>query len=80
MKAITITFSVITILTAILTITVAWRMNRMEQQQYRIIHLQQQAIKKANTIADVGKKTEKGKRKTAAFNNNAKINSTEHEQ
>lgn len=80
MKAITITLSMIIILTVILTITVAWKMNRMEQQQQRIIHLQQQAIKKANTVTDVGKKAQKGKRKTAAFNNNAKINSTEHEQ
>ena len=57
------------------------QMQKMERTQQIIILKQQQAIKKANTIADVGEKdTQKGKRKTAAFNNKTEINSTEQKQ
>lgn len=66
------------LITAVLVAVNYHKAVKIEQQQQRIIHLQQQAIKKANTIADVGEKdTQKGKRKTAAFTNNTEINSME---
>lgn len=69
------------LITAVLVAVNYHKAVKIEQQQQRIIHLQQQAIKKANTIADVGKKdTQKGKRKTAAFTNNTEINSMEQNQ
>lgn len=69
------------LITAVLVAVNYHKAMKIEQQQQRIIHLQQQAIKKANTIADVGEKdTQKGKRKTAAFTNNTEINSTEQNQ
>lgn len=52
------------------------QMQKMEQTQQIIILKQQQAIKKANTIADVGEKSRKEKEKLP-FNNNIEINSTD---
>ena len=69
------------LITAVLVAVNYGKAMKIEQQQQRIIHLQQQAIKKANIIADVGEKdTQKGKRKTAAFTNNTEINSMEQNQ
>lgn len=69
------------LITAVLVAVNYSKAMKIEQQQQRIIQLQQQAIKKANTIADVGEKdTQKGKRKTAAFTNKTEINSTEQNQ
>lgn len=69
------------LITAVLVAVNYGKAMKIEQQQQRIIQLQQQAIKKANTIADVGEKdTQKGKRKTAAFTNNTEINSMEQNQ
>lgn len=69
------------LITAVLVAVNYHKAVKIEQQQQRIIQLQQQAIKKANTIADVGKKDEqKGKRKTAVFTETKEINSMEQNQ
>lgn len=69
------------ILVALSIFTNYKQMKQMEQTQQIIILKQEQAIKKANTIADVGKKDEqKGKRKTAVFTETKEINSTEQNQ
>ena len=67
------------LITAVLVAVNYGKAMKIEQQQQRIIHLQQQAIKKANTIADVGENGRKEKEKLP-FNNNTEINSTEQNQ
>ena len=52
------------------------QMQKMEQTQHIIILKQQEAIKNANTTADVGRNGRKEKEKLP-FNNNTKINHTE---
>ena len=53
------------------------QMQKMEQTQHIIILKQQEAIKNANTTADVGRNGRKEKEKLP-FNNKTKINHTEH--
>ena len=53
------------------------QMQKMEQTQHIIILKQQEAIKNANTTADVGRNGRKEKGKLP-FNNNGKINRMEH--
>lgn len=67
------------LITAVLVAVNYHKAVKIEQQQQRIIHLQQQAIKKANTIADVGENGRKEKEKLP-FNNKTEINSTEQNQ
>lgn len=55
------------------------QMQKMERTQQIIILKQQQAIKKANTIADVGENGRKEKEKLP-FTNNTEINSMEQNQ
>lgn len=67
------------LITAVLVAVNYSKAMKIEQQQQRIIQLQQQAIKKANTTADVGRNGRKEKEKLP-FNNNTKINHTEQNQ
>ena len=64
------------LITAVLVAVNYHKAVKIEQQQQRIIHLQQQAIKNANTTADVGRNGRKEKEKLP-FNNNGKINRME---
>ena len=64
------------LITAVLVAVNYGKAMKIEQQQQRIIQLQQQAIKNANTTADVGENGRKEKEKLP-FNNNTKINHTE---
>lgn len=64
------------LITAVLVAVNYGKAMKIEQQQQRIIQLQQQAIKNANTTADVGENGRKEKEKLP-FNNNTKINHME---